>query len=67
MLLFFATKRGANGLRKTLLIDTDAKQFSREPRHWYGREDLVEVNLGDFRRLQEQAEKAGFTRVEYLG
>lgn len=67
MLLIFATKRSANGHRKYLLIDTETRQYSREPRHWLTREDFAEVPTAALRRLQEQAETAHFEQVDYLG
>lgn len=62
----FCTKRNANGYRKILIIDHEKKEFSRESTRWYCREDFVEVNIADFRKMQQQAEKAGYKELERM-
>lgn len=66
MKINLATKRNAAGWRKILLIDTEAKQYSRESTHWFCREDFAEVSTTDFRRMLEKVEKAGFSEVERM-
>ena len=64
MILKFATKRDRNGNRYYLLIDTEKKIFSRQPHHWFSREDFTEVTKTDKRRLIETLEKGGYTETD---
>lgn len=63
MILKFATKRDINGNRYYLAIDTENKTFSRLPRHWFCREDFIEVTKTDKRRLIETLKKDGYTET----
>lgn len=62
----FCTKRNANGHRRILIIDHEKKEFSKESNHWFCREDFAEVNITDLRRMQQQAEKAGYKELERM-
>ena len=67
MILKFATKRNTNGNRKYLAIDFQYKQFSRNPTHWFCREDFTEISSSDYNRITEQlASEQHFTEIESL-
>lgn len=66
MILKFATKRSANGYRKYLALDTDRKQYATESAHWYSRDDITEISNKDRRRIMEQVERAGYSRINYI-
>lgn len=66
MILEFATKRGANGYRKYLGIDTDKKVFSRERSRWYCRADIVEITDKDRRAIIDRLSDSGFTEVDRM-
>jgi len=66
MILKFATKRSPNGYRKYLALDTDKKQYATESAHWFCREDFTEISNKDRHRMIEQAEKEGYSRIEYM-
>ena len=59
MLLKFATKRNTNGNRHYLMIDTEKRQYSTQPRMWH-RSDFVEVTKADYNELIENAHSEGF-------
>jgi hypothetical protein len=63
MILKFATKRDISGNRYYLMIDTEKKIFSRQPHHWFSREDFTEVTKTDKRRLIETLEKDGYNET----
>ena len=67
MILQFATKRDVNGNRYYLGIDTGAELFALESRHWYSREDIIEISKKDRRALIEQLEVNGYKQVNYIG
>lgn len=64
MKIRFATKRNASGNRHYLIIDTREQTFSREPSHWYCREDFIEISMKDRRKLIEDVENRGFTELD---
>ena len=66
MIFRFATKRGTNGYRKYIIIDTDRKQYATDPAKWFCREDYIEVSAADRRKLIEQAERENLTRIDYI-
>ena len=66
MILKFATKRSPNGYRKYLALDTERKQYATESAHWYSRDDITEISNADRRRIIEQVEKAGYSRIDYI-
>ena len=67
MILSFATKRGANGLRKWLVIDTERKEFSRDCRRFCpARDDFTEISDKDRRKLLSEIENCpGWVEVDY--
>lgn len=67
MILQFATKRDINGNRYFLGIDTGARCFATESRHWYSREDIIEISKKDRREIIAQLETNGWRRVDYIG
>lgn len=66
MKLEFATKRDVSGNRYYLGIDTEAKAFSKQRGHWYGREDVVEVTKKDRRRIIDKLEESGYTEIDCI-
>jgi hypothetical protein len=66
MILQFATKRDANGNRYFLGIDTGAECFATDSRHWYSREDIIEISKRDRREIIDQLETNGWRRVDYI-
>ena len=68
MILAFATKRGANGLRKWLLIDTKRKEFSRYCRRFCpSRDSFVEISDKDRKKLLSEIEdRPGWLEVDYV-
>lgn len=68
MILAFATKRGANGLRKWLLIDTENKEFSRDCRRFCpSRDSFVEISDKDRKKLLSEIEnRPGWLEVDYV-
>lgn len=66
MILQFATKRDTSGNRYFLGIDTGAECFATESRHWYSREDIIEISKKDRREIIDQLEKNGWRRVDYI-
>jgi len=63
MILQFKTKRNANGHRKYLAIDTDARIYSTQCR-WMIMEG-VEVTTTAYRELLEQCKRNEFKEVDY--
>ena len=68
MILSFATKRGANGLRKWLVMDTERKEFSRDCRRFCpSRDDFVEIGDKDRKKLLSEIEdRPGWREVDYV-
>lgn len=57
MILSFATKRGTNGLRKWLVIDTENREFSRDCRRFCpSRDSFVEISDKDRKKLLSEIE-----------
>lgn len=66
MVLSFATKIGANGLRKWLVIDTERMEFATDSRRFgNARYDFVEVKDTDRKKMRDRFIMAGYTRVDY--
>ncbi len=61
MIIQYATKRDQNGNRYYLCVDHDRKEFATTPRHWYCREDFIEINKSDRRKIIEWLTAAGYT------
>ena len=68
MILSFATKRGANGLRKWLVIDTENKEFSRDCRRFCpSRDSFVEISDKDRKKLLSEIEaRPDWMEVDYV-
>lgn len=66
MIMKFATKRNLHGNRRYLCIDTETKQFAREPSHWFCREDFVEVGYRDLQKLAEKCKNEGYVEVDNM-
>lgn len=68
MILSFATKRGANGLRKWLVIDTERKEFSRDCRRFCpSRDSFVEISGKDRKKLLSEIENCSdWSEVDYV-
>ena len=66
MIMLFATKRDVNGNRYFLGIDTGAECFATESRHWYSRDDVIEISKKDRRELIAQLERNGYERRDYV-
>ena len=66
MIMKFATKRDNNGNRYFIGLDTENRIFARESKSWFCREEIIEIGKRDLHKLQEQLEKAGFTRIENI-
>ena len=66
MILSFATKRGANGLRKWLVVDTERMEYATDCRRFCAsRDDFVEVKDTDRKKMRDRFIMAGYARVEY--
>lgn len=67
MTITMATKRGQNGLRKWLVIDTERKEYSRYCRRYCpSRDEFIEVSDGDRKKLIEKIESNGaYIEVDY--
>lgn len=64
MKIEFKTKRNANGYRKYLAIDTEAKEFSRNcPKMIM---DGIEIKAADISYLERYAREMGFTERDYI-
>ena len=59
-----ATKRDNNGNRYYTIIDHMNKVYTRQPAHWFCREDYIEVTKADRRRLEDLLEKNGYKEIE---
>ena len=66
MIIEFATKRDVNGNRYYLGFDTDKKVFSRDRGKWYGRDDIIEINKADRRKLIDSLEADGYAEIEHF-
>lgn len=67
MIIAFATKRGANGLRKWLVIDTVSREYSRNSRRFCpARDSFVEISDKDRKRLLSEIEdRPDWIEVDY--
>lgn len=66
MIFRFATKRGANGYRKYIIIDTDRREYATDPAKWFCREDYTEISAADRKKLLQQAEAENMNQVDYI-
>ena len=64
MTLKFATKRDRNGNRYYRIVNTDQKQYSKQPSHWFCREDFIEVSKNDLHRLETFLDDSGYTEID---
>ena len=47
-------------------MDTDKKVFSRERGKGYGRDDIIEINKADRRKLIDSLEADGYAEIEHF-
>lgn len=64
MILKFATKRGPNGYRKYLALDTDRKQYATESTHWYTRDDMNRNDLREWLNHNAIIKEKNVTKTE---
>lgn len=60
----FATKRDTNGNRYYIATDDAKKIFSKQPAHWYCKEDFIEISKRDYHKLIDQIINAGYIETE---
>lgn len=66
MILAFATKRGANGLRKWLVIDTDRQELATDCRRFCpSRDSFIEIKETDRTELYYKFVRYGYEKVDY--
>ena len=63
MILKFATKRNAYGHRNGLEIDTDNKTYKLNYSYWHS-DEYTEIKATDRKKLIEQLENEGYTRID---
>ncbi|MBO5969196.1 MAG: hypothetical protein J6S14_11945 [Clostridia bacterium] len=66
MILSFATKRDAYGLRKWLVVDLDRCEYATDCRRFSDcRENFVEVKDTDRKKIRDRFIMAGYSHVDY--
>lgn len=66
MILKFATKRNQNGNRVFLAIDTDSREYARQPRAWITKEDITEISNRDLHKILQSCIDSNWNEVSYL-
>lgn len=64
MLVRLATKRDTSGNRYYLIIDHEKKIYSRQPKHWLGREDYIEISKKDERKYVNILNENNYKEIE---
>lgn len=66
MILKFATKCNQNGNRVFLAINTDSKEYTRQPRGWITKEDVTEIYNRDLHKILQSCIDSNWNEVSYL-
>lgn len=64
MLVRLATKRDTSGNRYYIIIDHTKKIYSRQPAHWYNKEDYIEISKKDARKYIDFLETFSYKETE---
>lgn len=64
MIIRYATKRNASGNRKYLAVNHKTKKYTRENKHWFCREDVIEITQGDLYKLIDMLDAEEYERTE---
>lgn len=64
MLIRLSTKRDTSGNRYYIIVDHDKKIYSRQPAHWYNKEDYIEISKTDARKYIEFIESANYKETD---
>ncbi len=66
MILKFATKRNVNGNRTYLEIDTTTREYARQSRSWYCKEEIIEVSHKDLHKVLQSCIDNSYSEVSYI-
>ena len=64
MMIRYATKRNPYGNRNIIVVDHENKVYTRQPAHWFCREDFIEITKTDMNKLENILDNNGYTETD---